>query len=101
MLDPTWPVLPYCPPLTQPPPVPLYDPTGGFSLTEDLNDNKRLKYAILSYTWNKDNNEEVTFEDLVKGTGKGKIGYDKDIILRKTSHSRWYLVYLGGCLLHQ
>ena len=24
MLDPTWPVLPYCPPLTQPPPVPLY-----------------------------------------------------------------------------
>ena len=24
MLDPTWPVLPYCPPLTQPPPVLLY-----------------------------------------------------------------------------
>jgi hypothetical protein len=53
------------------------DPTGGFSLKNDLTDNERLKYAILSHTWNKDNDEEVTFEDLVKGTRSGKIGYKK------------------------
>jgi hypothetical protein len=27
------------------------DTTGGFSLAEDLTDNERLKYAILSHTW--------------------------------------------------
>jgi hypothetical protein len=51
------------------------DATGGFSLTEHL-DNERLKYAILSHTWGKDD-DEVTFEDLMKGTGKDKIGYKK------------------------
>jgi hypothetical protein len=29
------------------------DTTGGFSLTEDLTD-ERLKYVILSHTWGKD-----------------------------------------------
>jgi len=53
------------------------DPTGRFSLTEDLTDNERLKYAILSHTWSKNNNEEATFDDLVKGTGKAKPGYRK------------------------
>jgi hypothetical protein len=53
------------------------DSTGGFSLTADLTDNERLKYAILSHTWNKNNDEEVTFEDLVQGTGRSKTGYEK------------------------
>ncbi|KAF2834198.1 HET-domain-containing protein [Patellaria atrata CBS 101060] len=34
------------------------------------------QYAILSHTWG-DDNEEVTFRDLVKGTGKTKAGYKK------------------------
>ncbi|RYP58955.1 hypothetical protein DL770_010316 [Monosporascus sp. CRB-9-2] len=33
-------------------------------------------YAILSHTWGPDT-EEVTFRDLVDGTGKDKIGYEK------------------------
>ncbi|TVY37028.1 Vegetative incompatibility protein HET-E-1 [Lachnellula subtilissima] len=33
-------------------------------------------YAILSHTWGADN-EEVTFRDLMDGTGKSKAGYDK------------------------
>jgi hypothetical protein len=33
-------------------------------------------YAILSHTWGADN-EEVTFKEMIKGTGVGKIGYDK------------------------
>ena len=32
------------------------------------------KYAILSHTWNDD---EVTFQDMVKGTAQGKKGYTK------------------------
>jgi hypothetical protein len=53
------------------------DPTGTFSLTGDLPDNEGLKYAILSHTWHKDNNQEVTSEDLMRKNGKNKIGYTK------------------------
>jgi hypothetical protein len=34
------------------------------------------RYAILSHTWGSDN-EEVTFQDLGYGSGRGKIGFDK------------------------
>jgi hypothetical protein len=33
-------------------------------------------YAILSHTWGPDN-EEVTFEDMINGTGEDKPGYEK------------------------
>jgi hypothetical protein len=33
-------------------------------------------YAILSHIWGADT-EEVTFEDLTKGTGKDKLGHEK------------------------
>jgi hypothetical protein len=46
-----------------------------FSLTNDLVDNLP-PYAILSHTWGVDT-EEVTFRDLMDGTGKEKEGYDK------------------------
>ncbi len=49
---------------------------GEFSLTKDLVDDDIPRYAILSHTWGADS-EEVTFEDVMKGTGKSKPGYDK------------------------
>jgi len=48
---------------------------GKFSLTEFVEDNIP-PYAILSHTWGA-NDEEVTFKDLVEGTGKSKAGYTK------------------------
>jgi hypothetical protein len=45
---------------------------GGFNLAKDLADDKIPKYTILSHTWGAD---EVTFEDLVNGTGENKEGY--------------------------
>jgi hypothetical protein len=48
---------------------------GEFSLTKDLIDNIP-PYAILSHTWGADT-DEVTFRDLIEGTGKSKAGYDK------------------------
>ena len=48
---------------------------GEFSLTKDFGDDIS-RYAILSHTWGADT-EEVTFRDLMDGTGKGKAGYDK------------------------
>jgi hypothetical protein len=47
---------------------------GEFSLTDDLHDHEIPRYAILSHTWGA---EEVTFRDLMDGTGKGKSGYNK------------------------
>ena len=48
---------------------------GEYCLTKDLIDNIPL-YAILSHTWGEDE-EEVTFNDFVTGTGNSKIGYRK------------------------
>jgi len=48
---------------------------SGFTLTADLV-RDIPKYAILSHTWGPDA-EEVTFTDLVSGTGGDKAGYDK------------------------
>jgi hypothetical protein len=48
---------------------------GSFSLIGPQ-DCGRSPYAILSHTWGADH-EEVTYKDLLEGTGKGKRGYDK------------------------
>jgi hypothetical protein len=51
------------------------DSHGDFSLTKDLA-NDIPAYAILSHTWG-DDDQEVTYEDLVEGSGKSKAGYRK------------------------
>ena len=50
--------------------------TGDVSLTKDLVGDDVPPYAILSHTWGADT-EEVTLEDLMKGTGKDKTGHNK------------------------
>jgi len=49
---------------------------GEFSLTDDRTGDDIPPYAALSHTWAEDY-EEVTFKDLMEGTGKSKAGYDK------------------------
>ena len=39
--------------------------------------NKVPTYAILSHTWGRGEDDEVTFEDMAAGTGKQKPGYEK------------------------
>jgi hypothetical protein len=51
--------------------------TGKFSLTKDLvSDDMIPPYAILSHTWGADT-EEVSFKDMMDGTGMDKLGYNK------------------------
>lgn len=59
---------------------------GQLSLTEDFVGERIPKYAILSHTWGADT-EDITFGNLIDGTGKDKPGYKEDILLRKTSQS--------------
>jgi hypothetical protein len=55
----------------------VYSETGKFILTKELTCEDQIPpYAILSHTWGPDN-EEVTFEDIVNGTGEVKPGYEK------------------------
>ncbi|KAF1814205.1 HET-domain-containing protein [Eremomyces bilateralis CBS 781.70] len=51
---------------------------GEFRVTKDLvGDDLIPPYAILSHTWDPDNRKEVTFEDMINGTGEEKRGYEK------------------------
>jgi hypothetical protein len=47
---------------------------GDFELTS-FGDDLTPPYAILSHTWT--DGQEVTYNELVAGTGKGKTGYEK------------------------
>ena len=49
--------------------------SGEFCLVEP-DDDHIPRYAVLSHTWGADG-EEVTFKDLMEGTGKNKAGYKK------------------------
>jgi hypothetical protein len=56
-----------------------YREDGELSVTDDLANadaDATRPYAILSHTWGKDE-EEVSFEDLAKNSGKDKAGYKK------------------------
>ena len=49
---------------------------GQLSLTKDFLGGDIPAYAILSHTWGADT-EEVTFQDLMNGTGRDKSGYNR------------------------
>jgi hypothetical protein len=53
-----------------------YNSDGEFSLTKDFVGDEIPEYTILSHTWGADT-EEVTYRDLVDGTRKNKVGYEK------------------------
>jgi hypothetical protein len=49
---------------------------GGLGLVEYVDESAAPPYAILSHRWGADD-EEYTYKDLLEGTGKHKIGYQK------------------------
>jgi hypothetical protein len=58
----------------------LQDKGDGHLILIEYHDGSIPLYAILSHTWRA---EEVTFKDLIDGTGKHKAGYDKTEFCRK------------------
>ncbi|KAF7953346.1 hypothetical protein EAE96_006556 [Botrytis aclada] len=53
-----------------------YNSEGQFDLASNFAGSDTPKYAILSHTWGADT-DELTFQDLMNGTGKDKSGYQK------------------------
>jgi Heterokaryon incompatibility protein (HET) len=52
------------------------DGGGGFSL-QLFQKDKIPPYAILSHTWGKGEDDEVTFKDIIDGNGENKSGFQK------------------------
>jgi hypothetical protein len=67
-----------------------------FSLTSDLCGDIP-QYAILSHTWGA---EEVTFRDIIDGTGKEKAGYDKIRFCREQARRHgWQYFWVDTCCI--
>lgn len=49
----------------------------GSLVFHDFSSRSAPPYAILSHTWHEDNNQEVSYQDVLDGSGTEKIGYAK------------------------
>ncbi|KAH8742353.1 hypothetical protein F5883DRAFT_478116 [Diaporthe sp. PMI_573] len=76
----------------------LYNCEDDFKVTEDL-EHDIPRYAILSHTWGLDT-EEVNFQDLVDGTGRGKIGFDKiEFCAAQAKHDGLQYFWVDTCCI--
>jgi hypothetical protein len=76
------------------------DSHGELGVTKDLFDNIP-PYAILSHTWEEDD-EEVTFKDISKGSGKDKAGYRKIQFCRKqAARDGLHYFWVDSCCINK
>jgi len=77
------------------------DNNGKLTLREFDNHNLPA-YAILSRTWNTDNSQEVTFDDLEGGTGTDKAGYRKIIFCEeKATATVLQYFWIDACCINK
>lgn len=71
---------------------------GKFSLTNDIFSD-RPQYAIFSHTWG-DDHEEVSFQDLMGGSGKIKAGYKKlQFCAEQAAHDGLRYFWIDTCCI--
>ncbi|KAF2673424.1 HET-domain-containing protein, partial [Microthyrium microscopicum] len=75
---------------------------GGFSFSEDFVDDEEIPpYAILSHTWGR-TEDEVTFDDIINGTGQEKPGYDKIRFCREQAkQDSLQLFWIDTCCINK
>jgi hypothetical protein len=79
------------------------DNAGGVSFTKDLSESelRSYRYAILSHTWGKDD-EEVTYEDVMSGIGSSKPGIGSAKIrfcLQQTRQDKLDYFWVDSCCI--
>ncbi|KAF1937515.1 HET-domain-containing protein, partial [Clathrospora elynae] len=74
---------------------------GDFSFTKDLiGDDEVPPYAILSHTWQED--QEVTFDDLMNDTGNDKAGYKKiRFCAQQAKRDGLHYVWVDTCCINK
>lgn len=76
----------------------LHNSEGRIKLTEDL-DHNLPKYAILSHTWGLDS-DELTFLDVVHGTGREKKGFAKiEFCAAQAKHDGLQYFWVDTCCI--
>ncbi|KAH8598403.1 vegetative incompatibility protein HET-E-1 [Bisporella sp. PMI_857] len=77
------------------------DTAGQLSLTKNFVGTDIPEYAILSHTWGADT-EEVTFRDLVEGTGNNKSGYKKvRFCSEQAKRDGWQYFWIDTCCINK
>jgi hypothetical protein len=74
---------------------------GSLSFTEDLmGDDDIPPYAILSHTWQ--HGQEVTFDDLMNGTGESKSGYEKiQFCAEQARRDKLHHIWVDTCCINK
>jgi hypothetical protein len=75
---------------------------GALRFHEFESSDETPAYAILSHTWNTNNKEEVSFEDLETGSGQQKTGYSKiDFCKKQASVDEIAFIWIDTCCINR
>lgn len=74
---------------------------GKLEFTKDWNGSQTPAYVILSHTWGAEE-EEVTYQDILKGTGKSKSGYEKiELCGRQAERNGFQYFWVDTCCINK
>jgi hypothetical protein len=78
-----------------------FDNDSEISLTKDFVSGESPEYAILSHTCGADT-EEVIYRDVIDGTGKNNVGYEKIWFCgEQASHDGLHNFWVDTCCIQQ
>jgi hypothetical protein len=76
------------------------DNDGRYSLERFQKDKIPLRYAILSHTWGQGEDDEVTYKDIIDGTGNNKPGFKKlEFCGKQAKHDDLHYFWVDTCCI--
>jgi len=76
------------------------DNDGRYSLESFQKDKIPQRYAILSHTWGQGDDDEVTYKDIVDGTGSNKPGFRKlEFCGKQAKHDDLHYFWVDTCCI--
>ena len=77
------------------------DGDGVFNLTWFSKD-PIPEYAILSHTWGRGENDEVTYQEIIKGTRNNKLGFKKlDFCAKQAKADDLHYFWVNTCCINK
>jgi hypothetical protein len=76
------------------------DGDSRYSLERFQRDKIPLRYAILSHTWGQGDDDEVTYKDIIDGTGNNKSGFKKlEFCGKQAKHDDLHYFWVDTCCI--